>query len=83
MVVAFGATERAAEPGQADSADAVGLVLGDVLLRLGAPSRVIMFKRLNPLATNCSVEGFGSRSPAICSRVNWSNGLLLLNALMT
>ena len=47
------------------------------------PSRVIMFSRLKPVATSCSVVGFGSRSPASCSIVNWSNGLFALNASMT
>jgi hypothetical protein len=42
-----------------------------------------MFWRLNPVAMRCSVVGLGSRSPASCSIVNWSKGLLRLKALMT
>ena len=42
-----------------------------------------MWLRLKPLAIFCSMVGFGSRSPAICSIVNWSNGMLRLNASIT
>ena len=47
------------------------------------PSRVIMLRRLKPVATICSGVALGSRSPASCSMVNWSKRLLALNALMT
>ena len=41
----------------ADRADAVGRVLGEVLFGLAPPSRVIMFRRLKPVATRCSAVG--------------------------
>src|SRR5439155_17519195 len=47
------------------------------------PSRVIILRRLKPVATSCSFVAPGSKSPAICSMVNWSNGLFPLNESIT
>ena len=47
------------------------------------PSWLISVLRWKPVATFCSVVGFGSRSPASCSIVNWSNGRSRLRASMT
>ena len=76
VIVAFAAAHRRAEEGRRNGADAVGGVFGEIFLGCAPPSRVIMFRRLKPVAIFCSVVGLGSRSPASCSIVNWSNGLL-------
>src|SRR5205807_1502320 len=47
------------------------------------PSRVTMFRRLKQVAARCSTVGLGSRSPASCSMVNWSNGLFRLKESIT
>ena len=47
------------------------------------PSSFCMCMRLNAVARRCSFVAFGSRSPASCHVVNWSNGRFWLNALMT
>ena len=39
------------------------------------PSLLVSVLRWKAVATSCSSVGSGSRSPAICSIVNWSNGL--------
>ena len=47
------------------------------------PSLLVIVFRWNAVAMSCSSVGFGSRSPASCSIVNWSNGLFALKLLMT
>ena len=44
------------------------------------PSLVVTLQRWKPVAMSWSSVAFGSRSPASCSMVNWSNGRLRLNA---
>jgi hypothetical protein len=47
------------------------------------PSPLPRWLRLKPVAMRCSSVALGSRSPAICSTVNWSKGMLALKASMT
>src|SRR5207248_9460297 len=47
------------------------------------PSLLVSVLRWNAVATSWSSVGWGSRSPAICSTVNTSNGLLSLSARIT
>ena len=47
------------------------------------PSVLVIVLRWNAVAMSCSSVGWGSRSPAICSMVNWSNGLFSLNERIT
>jgi len=47
------------------------------------PSLLVIVFRWNAVATICSSVGFGSRSPASCSSVNTSKGLLALKERMT
>jgi hypothetical protein len=47
------------------------------------PSRVTMLSLLKPLAVRWASVALGRRSPAICSRVNSSNGMLSLKAPIT
>ena len=47
------------------------------------PSAEVRFNRLYADATRCSMVACGIRSPASCSRVNASNGLLPRNARRT
>ena len=84
VVVALAAAERGPQPDLAQVAHAVGIVLVQVLLRPARPLRARF------AAGGCSrgdllidMVGSGSRSPASCSMVNWSNGWLSLNDLIT
>ncbi len=47
------------------------------------PSSLFMVLRWNAVAIFWLSVGFGSRSPAICSMVNWSKGMSALRASMT
>ena len=47
------------------------------------PSFVMRPKRLYALATRCSSDGSGIRSPPSCSRVNLSKGLFALKERIT
>ena len=47
------------------------------------PSSDVITFRMNPLASLFSTVAFGSKSPAICSTVNLSNGLFWLNDFTT
>src|SRR5579885_3151212 len=50
---------------------------------IAPPSKLIMWLRLKPVAIFWSSVACGSKSPASCSMVNSSNGILRLKALMT
>ena len=47
------------------------------------PSLLVIVLRWKAVAIRVSSLASGRRSPAICSIVNWSNGLLALNERMT
>ena len=47
------------------------------------PSSLYVVFRLKPLAIRCDMLACGNRSPATCSNAKRSNGILVLNALIT
>src|SRR5262245_63310689 len=47
------------------------------------PSLLVSVLRWKAVAVSCSSVGLGNRSPAICSIVNWSSGLLSLSDWIT
>ena len=47
------------------------------------PSSLTLVLRLNPVAMRWAKVGWGNRSPANWSMVNWSNGWFLLKASIT
>ena len=85
VVVALAAAHRRRHPDRRDVPHPVGRVLRLVLLRPAPrPPRSSAAAGCTPLATFwLGRRRSGSRSPASCSIVNWSNGLLALKASMT
>ena len=84
VVVALGAAQRAAHPDGASGAHAVGArtspdtpwAAGRLRPRCGSGG-------CRPRPRSARVVALGIRSPASCSRVNWSNGLLSRKACST
>ena len=77
VVVALGAAQRQAEPDLAERVGAIDVVADDELLGVGAAllveARVAVEAGGDLLLER---RRSGSRSPASCSMVNWSNGML-------
>ncbi len=83
VVVALGTAHGHAHPDRRDVAHPVGGVLGDVLLGLGP---ALLGRLEQPVVARGDarlVGRRGTRSPASCSIVNRSNGLLALNERIT